>query len=88
MHPPPTTRRISGKKANVIKPDWITETVNGGSLRHVDLNTGTNGWSSPPGNLFSLRSNNYFTKRQKSPAGDYLLLPAGMDWLKSTTKLD
>ncbi|GAU17677.1 hypothetical protein TSUD_07390 [Trifolium subterraneum] len=88
MHLPPTTRRSSGNNANVNKSDWITEAVNGGSLRHVDLNTGTNGWSSPPGNLFSLRSNNYFTKRQKSPAGEYLLSPAGMDWLKSTTKLD
>lgn len=67
---------------------WTTETINGGSLRHVDLHTGTNGWSSPPGDLFHLRSHNYFTKRQKSPSGDYLLSPAGMDWLKSPTKLD
>ncbi|CAI0376575.1 unnamed protein product [Linum tenue] len=69
-------------------PNWISESINGGSLRHVDLETGTNGWASPPGNLFSLRSTNYFTKKQKSPGGDYLLAPAGMDWLKSTTKLD
>ncbi|CAN0899589.1 Protein ENHANCED DISEASE RESISTANCE 2-like [Linum grandiflorum] len=69
-------------------PDWISEAINGGSLRHVDLENGTNGWSSPPGNLFSLRSKNYFNKKQKSPAGEYLLTPVGMDWLKSTTKLD
>ncbi|GAV77591.1 DUF1336 domain-containing protein [Cephalotus follicularis] len=69
-------------------PDWITDSINGGSLRHVDLNTGTNGWASPPGDLFYLRSNNYFTKRQKSPSGEYLLSPVGMDWLKSSTKLD
>ncbi|CAN0860434.1 Protein ENHANCED DISEASE RESISTANCE 2-like [Linum grandiflorum] len=68
-------------------PDWISEAINGGSLRHVDLQTGTNGWASPPGNLFSLRSKNFFTNKQKSPGGDYLLSPAGMDWLKSTTKL-
>ncbi|KAG6591511.1 Protein ENHANCED DISEASE RESISTANCE 2-like protein, partial [Cucurbita argyrosperma subsp. argyrosperma] len=68
--------------------DWISESINGGSLRHVDLQTGTNGWASPPGDLFSIRSKNYFTKRQKSPAGDYLLFPAGMDWLKSTSKLE
>ncbi|GAU27059.1 hypothetical protein TSUD_314210 [Trifolium subterraneum] len=67
---------------------WTTETINGGSLRHVDLNTGTNGWASPPGDVFNLRSQSYFTKRQKSPAGDYLLSPVGMDWLKSSTKLD
>ncbi|PKI37126.1 hypothetical protein CRG98_042461 [Punica granatum] len=67
---------------------WIAESIQGGSLRHVDLHTGTNGWASPPGNVFSLRSKHYFSKRQKSPAGDYLLSPAGMDWLRSTTKLD
>lgn len=69
-------------------PDWLSQAVHGGSLRHVDLHTGINGWASPPGELFHLRSTNYFTKRQKSPSGDYLLSPAGMDWLKSTTKLD
>lgn len=68
--------------------DWISESINGGSLRHVDLQTGINGWASPPGDLFSIRSTDYFTKRQKSPAGDYLLFPAGMDWLKSNSKLE
>ncbi|CAL0319118.1 unnamed protein product [Lupinus luteus] len=68
--------------------DWISDTIHGGSLRHVDLTTGTNGWASPPGEVFNLRSKSYFTKRHKSPAGDYLLSPAGMDWLKSTAKLD
>lgn len=68
--------------------DWISESIHGGSLPHVDLHTGTNGWASPPGDLFSLRSTNYFTKRQKSPSGDYLLSPVAMDWLKSTAKLD
>ncbi|KAJ1430169.1 Protein ENHANCED DISEASE RESISTANCE 2, C-terminal [Sesbania bispinosa] len=82
MSPPTNTRRSSGET------DWISEAINGGSLRNVDLHTGTNGWASPPGDLFSLRSNNYFTKRQKSPTGDYLLSPAGMDWLKSSAKLD
>ncbi|XP_022731785.1 protein ENHANCED DISEASE RESISTANCE 2-like [Durio zibethinus] len=69
-------------------PDWIAESINGGSLRHVDLDNGTNGWASPPGDLFSLRSKNYLTNRQKSPSGEYLLSPLGMDWLKSTSKLD
>ncbi|CAE6119890.1 unnamed protein product [Arabidopsis arenosa] len=70
-------------------PEWITKTINGGSFRHVDLETGTNGWASPPGNVFTLRSHNYFTTKQKSPGGDYLLSLAAVDWLKSTTnKLD
>ncbi|GKV03106.1 hypothetical protein SLEP1_g15469 [Rubroshorea leprosula] len=69
-------------------PDWISESINGGSLPCVDLHTGNNGWASPPGELFSLRSKNYFTRRQKSPSGDYLLAPAGVDWIRSSAKLD
>ncbi|XP_020237886.1 protein ENHANCED DISEASE RESISTANCE 2-like [Cajanus cajan] len=67
---------------------WTSHALNGGALRRVDLDSGTNGWASPPGDLFLLRSTNYFTKRQKTPAGDYLLSPAGMDWLKSPSKLE
>ncbi|EXC18777.1 hypothetical protein L484_007150 [Morus notabilis] len=88
MCPTKQKHRSSGAESTAGDTDWIAESVNGGSLRHVDLHTGTNGWASPPGNLFSLRAKNYFTKRQKSPAGEYLLSPAGMDWLKSSTKLD
>ncbi|KAK7377141.1 hypothetical protein VNO80_02561 [Phaseolus coccineus] len=84
--PPPNLHRRSASAPGI--PDWISDSVNGGSLRHVDLNTGTNGWSSPPGNVFSLRSSNYLKNRQKSPAGNYLLSPAGMDWLKSSAKLE
>ncbi|KAK7351336.1 hypothetical protein VNO77_10709 [Canavalia gladiata] len=67
---------------------WTSTTINGGSIRHIDLNSGTNGWASPPGDVFHLRSRTYFTERVKSPAGDYLLSPVGMDWLKSTAKLE
>lgn len=80
--------RSSSTASSTSVPDWISESINGGSFRQVDLQNGVNGWASPPGDLFSLRSKNYFTKRQKSPSGDYLLSPAGMDWLKSSTKLD
>lgn len=68
--------------------DWKEEAIHGGSLKHVDLNTGSNGWASPPGELFSLRSRNYFCKKQKSPSGPWLLQPAGVDWLRSAVKLD
>lgn len=76
----------SGESPTIV--DWMADSINSGSLRHVDLHTGTNGWASPPGDLFSLRAKNYLTKRLKSPSGGYLLSPAGMDWLKSTAKLD
>ncbi|KAJ1382519.1 Protein ENHANCED DISEASE RESISTANCE 2, C-terminal [Sesbania bispinosa] len=89
MCPTNNTCRCSGSDSgSVDSAHWTSETINGGSLRHVDLQTGTNGWASPPGDLFHLRSKSYLTKRQKSPAGDYLLSPVGMDWLKSATKLD
>lgn len=68
--------------------DWLSEAINGGSLRPVDLDGGTNGWASPPGDLFNLRSKTYLRTRQKSPSGDWLLLPAGVDWLRSPARLD
>ncbi|KZV31682.1 hypothetical protein F511_00486 [Dorcoceras hygrometricum] len=68
--------------------DWREEAINGGSLKHVDLHTGSNGWASPPGNVFSVRGPNYFTKKEKIPAGEWLLNPAGVDWLRSNSKLD
>ncbi|CAN8277279.1 unnamed protein product [Cochlearia groenlandica] len=69
-------------------PDWITETINNGSFRHVDLHTGSNGWASPPGDVFSLRSKSYFKTKQKSPGGDYLLSLVAVDLLTSAAKLD
>ncbi|MCD7468964.1 hypothetical protein HAX54_007533 [Datura stramonium] len=68
--------------------DWREEVIVGGSLKCVDLNNGTNGWASPPGDLFNLRGQNYFTKRTKMPSGEWLLQPAGVDWLRSNSKLD
>ncbi|KAK9682915.1 hypothetical protein RND81_10G106300 [Saponaria officinalis] len=67
--------------------DWRGETINGGSLRHVDLN-GYNGWASPPGELFNLRSKHYLSKKTKCPAGDYFLRPTAVDWLRSPAKLE
>ncbi|XP_077238413.1 enhanced disease resistance-like protein (DUF1336) [Tasmannia lanceolata] len=94
MYPKNQKSGISGEKpAGTLTetnndPSWREETINGGSLKHVDLQTGSNGWASPPGNLFHLRSKNFFAKKQKSPSGDWLLKPAGVDWLRSATKLD
>ncbi|KAL2544974.1 protein of unknown function-containing protein [Forsythia ovata] len=41
-----------------------------------------------PVELFSLQGPNYFTKKSKVPAGDWSLNPAGVDWLRSNSKLD
>ncbi|KAI3468383.1 hypothetical protein Pfo_025046 [Paulownia fortunei] len=74
--------------ATGTREDWREEAISSGSLKHVDLHTGSNGWASPPGELFSLRGPNYLTKKAKTPAGEWLLNPAGVDWLRSNAKLD
>ncbi|KAL6533818.1 hypothetical protein OROHE_013651 [Orobanche hederae] len=70
------------------REDWREEAISSGSLKHVELHTGSNGWASPPGELFCVRGPNYFTKKTKIPAGEWLLNPAGVDWLRSNAKLD
>uniref|UniRef100_A0A0D9WTP2 Protein ENHANCED DISEASE RESISTANCE 2 C-terminal domain-containing protein n=1 Tax=Leersia perrieri TaxID=77586 RepID=A0A0D9WTP2_9ORYZ len=75
---------------------WREEAISASSLRQVDLERGTNGWASPPGDLFHLRARGYFTgggggggKRGKAPSSpEWLLRPAGVDWLRSHSRLD
>ncbi|XP_042395022.1 protein ENHANCED DISEASE RESISTANCE 2-like isoform X2 [Zingiber officinale] len=80
--------RASPADSDGLPYDWRREAIEGGSLRHVDLHTGSNGWASPPGDLFHLRGPNYFSRRQKVPSGEWLLKPAGVDWLRSASRLD
>ncbi|KAH6790931.1 enhanced disease resistance-like protein [Perilla frutescens var. frutescens] len=68
--------------------DWREEAINRGSLKRVDLHTGSNGWAAPPGELFSVRGPNYLNKKGKSQAGEWLLDPAGVDWIRSNDKLE
>lgn len=81
-----------GRSFRSASPDphssWIADSIRGGPLPRVDLHSGANGWASPPGDAFSLRSKTYLRNRLKSPPGDYLLSPAGMDWLRSPARLD
>ncbi|KAF6161764.1 hypothetical protein GIB67_013841 [Kingdonia uniflora] len=87
---------ISSKSDDTNAQTWRDEAINSGSLRHVDLHNGSNGWASPPGDLFTLRNKHFFSnnnnnnnnKKQKSPSGDWLLKPAGVDWLRSASRLD
>ncbi|KAL8521767.1 hypothetical protein ACS0TY_012062 [Phlomoides rotata] len=81
-------RSSSSSTAAGTGEDWRNEAITTGSLKHVDLHTGSNGWASPPGDLFSVRSPNYFTKKSKIPSGEWLMNPAGVDWLRSNAKLD
>ncbi|KAK8953825.1 hypothetical protein KSP39_PZI001636 [Platanthera zijinensis] len=68
--------------------DWRKEAIDGGSLRQVDLYEGSNGWASPPGDHFFVRGPDYFSRRKKIPSGNWLLFPAGVDWLRSPNRLD
>lgn len=68
--------------------DWREEAISRGSLKRVDLHTGCNGWAAPPGDVFSVRGPNYPTKKSKTPAGDWLLDSAGVDWIRSNGRLD
>lgn len=68
--------------------DWREEAMNRGSLKHVDLHTGTNGWAATPGDIFTVRGSNYLSKKGKTPAGEWLLDPAGVDWIRSNAKLE
>ncbi|XP_042059060.1 protein ENHANCED DISEASE RESISTANCE 2-like [Salvia splendens] len=68
--------------------DWREDAISRGSLKHVDLNTGSNGWAAPPGDFFSVRGPNYSTQKGKTPAGEWLLDPAGVDWIRSNGKLE
>lgn len=84
----PTKITTDGHLSNTVG-DWREETLNGGSLKRVDLQTGFNGWASPPGNVFSLRSKSYLSKKVKCPAPvDYLLKPTAVDWLRSNHRLE
>lgn len=68
--------------------DWKDVVATTGALKLVALDDGVNGWASPPGHAFNVRGPNYLIKRQKVPAGDWLLKPLGVDWLRSKAKLD
>ncbi|KAL3818432.1 hypothetical protein ACJIZ3_004337 [Penstemon smallii] len=85
---PPTKHKKKHHHSSSTIEKWREEAINGGSLKRVDLHTGSNGWASPPGEVFSLRGPNYLTKKAKTPAGEWLMNPAGVDWLRSNSKLD
>lgn len=68
--------------------NWQEDVRQGGSLRHVDLETGVHGWASPSGCQFQVRGSNYFVKKHKSASGESLFKPLGVDWLRSHYKLD
>jgi len=71
-----------------VRADWKEQVRKSGPLPEVNPDTGINGWSSPLGDPFSVRGVDYFSKGQKIPSGDWLMKPLGMDWLRSSARLD
>ncbi|KAL3690321.1 hypothetical protein R1sor_016630 [Riccia sorocarpa] len=71
------------------EPSWWSDLKMGGPVNLVELEEeGVMGWSSPPGDYFQVRSEDYLTSKVKIPAGDWLLKPLALDWLHSTARID
>lgn len=70
-----------------MKSEWIDRIKSEGSIPLLDANNCSNGWASPPGAAFKVRGPEYFKTKVKIPAGDYLLKPIGLDWIKSSVKM-
>lgn len=68
-------------------PVWVQKLKLGGAVNLRDVEECRNGWSSPPGNIFQVRSANYLDSKQKTPGGDWLLKPLAFDWIKSSSKI-
>ncbi|CAI9113712.1 OLC1v1014365C1 [Oldenlandia corymbosa var. corymbosa] len=81
---------VSLLMANLDREDkcpWIKRVASEGSVPHGDPDNCSNGWATPPGDIFKVRGPDYFSTKIKVPAGEYLLKPLGFDWIKGSTKL-
>ena len=68
--------------------EWIEQLKKGGSLSCTDAGESTSGWSSLPGDFFTLRGPHYLADKVKIPGGDCLLKLLAFDWLKSGSRID
>ncbi|CAL9072508.1 unnamed protein product [Musa acuminata var. zebrina] len=59
-----------------------------GNLRWDDGEDSRNCWKIPDGNIFKVRSENFFKDKSKIPAGKYLMELVAVDWLKNTKRMD
>lgn len=73
---------------NATESDWMEELKNGGSLSYIDVSDTSTGWTSLPGDSFTVRGPQYFIDRIKIPGGESLLQPLALDWLKSSSRID
>ncbi|URD98896.1 START domain containing protein [Musa troglodytarum] len=80
---------------NIKQPDIEVETSDtfdtscfSGNLRWDDGEESRNCWRIPDGNIFKVRSENFFKDKSKIPAGKYLMELVAVDWLKNTKRMD
>ncbi|XP_073135455.1 protein ENHANCED DISEASE RESISTANCE 2-like isoform X2 [Henckelia pumila] len=67
--------------------EWIERVKSEGAIPLLEPDNCSNGWASPPGDVFLVRGPEYLKTKAKIPGGDYLLKPIGFDWIKGTAKV-
>ncbi|QCE09116.1 hypothetical protein DEO72_LG10g335 [Vigna unguiculata] len=72
---------------DIKESEWIDRIISEGAVPLLEPDNCSNGWATPPGDVFMVRGPEYFKTRIKVPAGDYLLKPLGFDWIKSSVKI-
>ena len=68
--------------------EWVEQLKNGGSLSYSGVSDSSAGWSSIPGDYFTVRGPQYLMDRVKIPGGECLLQPVALDWIKSSARID
>lgn len=72
---------------SINEPEWLKKVKSGGAVPYLEPDNCSNGWATPPGDRFMVRSPDYLSTKVKIPAGEYILKPLGFDWVKSYTKI-
>ncbi|XP_010542743.1 PREDICTED: protein ENHANCED DISEASE RESISTANCE 2-like isoform X2 [Tarenaya hassleriana] len=67
--------------------EWIRRVKSGGAVPFLEQDSCQNGWTTPSADKFLVRGPNYLSDRVKTPAGDFLLMPLGFDWVKGPAKI-
>ncbi|MCO5558695.1 hypothetical protein L7F22_012281 [Adiantum nelumboides] len=69
--------------------EWVHRLRHGGSmpLSTIQLDTVSNSWACPPGDLFHVRGADYMKSKTKVPAGDWLLQPLAFEFLQASSPI-
>ncbi|MCO5581192.1 hypothetical protein L7F22_035070 [Adiantum nelumboides] len=70
--------------------EWVDRLRHGGSMPLStihQLDTVSNSWACPPGDLFHVRGADYMKNKTKVPAGDWLLRPLAFEFLQASSPI-